>query len=136
KAIVVPALARSVTITVTSSRRRIGQIAAITGGAAFGTSIGLALYGLPLHNQQFPGHCKPRPGKSDGCDAPDQSNNERARTYGNVATVVGGLGLAVGAAGAVLWYLAPRSSQSADAPPHVVLDVTADHLGVVATGRF
>jgi hypothetical protein len=134
KAIVIPALARSVTVT--SSWRRIGQIATITGGAAFGTSIGLALYGLRLHDQQFPGHCMQRPGKADGCDPTGQSNTERARTYGNVATVVGGVGLAVAAAGAVVWYLAPRSSQSADAPPRVVLDVTADHLGVVAIGRF
>jgi hypothetical protein len=134
KAIVIPALARSVTIT--SSRRRIGQIATITGGAAFGTSIGLALYGLHLHNQQFPDHCTHRPGAADGCDATGQSSTERARTYGNVATVVGGVGLAVAAAGAVVWYLAPRSLQSSDAPPRVVLDVTADHLGVVAVGRF
>jgi hypothetical protein len=135
KAIVVPALARSVTVT--SSRRRIGQIAAITGGAAFGTSIGLALYGLHLHNQQFDQrNCAHRDKLPDSCNGPGQSNNERARTYGNVATVVGGLGLAVGAAGAVLWYLAPRSSQSTDAPPRVVLDVGAGHVGVVAIGQF
>ncbi len=134
KAIVIPALVRSVTVN--SSWRRIGQIATITGGAAFGTSIGLALYGLHLHNQQFPGHCTHRPGGVDGCDATGQSSNERARTYGNVATVVGGVGLAVAAAGAVVWYLAPRSFQSADAPPRLVLDVTGDHLGVVALGRF
>jgi hypothetical protein len=134
KAIVIPALARSVTVT--SSWRRIGQIGTVTGGAAFGTSIGLSLYGLHLHNLQFHGHCTHMPNGIDGCDTTGQSNNTRARTYGNVATVVGGLGLAVGAAGAVLWYLAPRSFQRADASPRVVLDVTGDHLGVVAVGRF
>jgi hypothetical protein len=134
KAIVIPALARSVTIT--SSWRRIGQIATITGGAAFGTSIGLAFYGLHVHNQQFSGHCKHLPNGIDACDTTGQSNNERARTYGNVATVVGGVGLAVAAAGAVVWYLAPRSSQSSDAPPRVVLDVTGDRIGIVALGRF
>jgi hypothetical protein len=134
KAITIPALARSVTVT--SSWRRIGQIATITGGAAFGTSIGLAFYGLHLHNQQFPGHCTHLHGGIDACDSTGQSNNERARTYGNVATVVGGVGLAVAAAGAVVWYLAPRSFQSADTPPRVVLDVTGDHFGVVAIGQF
>jgi hypothetical protein len=135
KAIVIPALARSVTVT--SSWRRIGQIATITGGAAFGASIGLAFYGLHVHNQQFDQqNCTHRDNLPDGCNGTGQSNNARARTYGNVATVVGGVGLAVAAAGAVLWYLAPRSSQSADTQPRVTLDVTADHLGVVAIGRF
>lgn len=135
KAIVIPALER--VVTVTSSRRRIGQIATLTGGVAFGTSIGLSLYGLHLHNQQFDQrNCSHRDPGPDGCNGPGQSANDRARTYGNVATVVGGVGLAVATAGAVIWYLAPRSSQSADAPPRVVLDITADHLGVVATGRF
>ncbi len=134
KAIVVPALARSVTVT--SSWRRIGQIATLTGGAAFGTSIGLAFYGLHLHNQQFPRHCQHLNNGVDACDPTGQSANERARTYGNVATAVGGIGLAVAAAGAVVWYLAPHSFQGTDAPPRVTLDVTADHVGVVALGRF
>lgn len=135
KAIVIPVLVRSVTVT--SSRRRIGQIATLTGGAAFGTSIGLALYGLHVHNQQFDQHhCVHRTNLPDACDGTGQSANERARTYGNVATVVGGVGLAVAAAGAVLWYLAPHSFQSTDAQPRVTLDVTGDHLGVVAIGRF
>jgi tetratricopeptide (TPR) repeat protein len=135
KAIVIPVLDRAVTVT--RSRRWIGQIATLTGGAAFGTSIGLSLYGLHLHNQQFDqGNCSHRGSLPDGCNGTGQSNNERARTYGNVATVVGGVGLAVAAAGAVIWYLAPRGSQTADTPPRVTLDVTADHLGVVAIGRF
>lgn len=135
QAIVIPALARSVTVT--SSWRRIGQIATLTGGAAFGTSIGLAGYGLHLHNQQFDRHhCMHRDTGPDACDPTGQSANERARTYGNVATVVGSIGLAVAAAGAVVWYLAPHSFQGIDAPPVVALDVTADHLGVVAAGRF
>jgi hypothetical protein len=134
KAIVIPALARSVTVT--SSWRRIGQIATITGGAAFGTSIGLAFYGRHLHFQQFPEHCHPVDHGIDACDPTGQSANERARTYGNVATVVGSVGLAVAAAGAVVWYLAPHSFQGTDAPPRVALDVTGDHVGVVAIGRF
>ena len=135
KAIVVPPLARAVTVA--SARRRFGQIATVTGGVAFGTSIGLAFYGLHLHNQQFDQrNCSHRDNLQDGCNTTGQSNNERARTYGTVATVVGGLGLAVGAAGAVLWYLAPGSPQGADASPRVVLDVTGDRVGVVALGRF
>jgi hypothetical protein len=135
KAIIIPALVRSVTVT--SSWRRIGQIATITGGAAFGTSIGLALHGRHIYRQQFDqNHCSPNPGGPPSCDTVGQPKADRAQTYGNVATVVGGIGLAVAAAGAVVWYLAPRSFQGADAPPRVTLDVTADHLGIVALGRF
>jgi hypothetical protein len=135
KAIVIPALVRSVTVT--SSWRRIGQIATVTGGAAFGTSIGLALYGRHVYQQQFDQkHCGSNHGGGTSCDIIGQPKVDKARTYGNVATVVGGLGLAVAAAGAVVWYLAPRSFQSADAVPRVTLDVAADHLGVVAAGRF
>ncbi|HEX3474458.1 MAG TPA: hypothetical protein VHT91_05420 [Kofleriaceae bacterium] len=101
KAIVIPALARSVTAT--SSWRRIGQIATFTGGAAFITSVGLAVYG---HDREAD------------------------------ATVVGGVGLAVAAAGAVLWYFSPHSFQGADAQSRVALDVTGDHVGVIALGRF
>jgi tetratricopeptide (TPR) repeat protein len=135
KAIVIPALARSVTIT--SSWRRIGQISTVTGGVAFGTSIGLALYGRHLHQKQFDqGHCQPNHSGGDSCDPIGQPANDRAQAYGNVATVVGGVGFAVAVAGAVLWYLAPHSFQSADAQPRVVLDVTGDHVGVIALGRF
>lgn len=134
KAIVIPALARA--ITVTSSRRRIGQIATIAGGVAFGTSIGLALYGLHIHNQQFPEHCTHFPDGIDRCDDTGQSSNARAQTWGNAATWVGGAGLAVAAAGVVVWYLAPRGSQGSDAAPRVTLDVTGDRIGIVALGRF
>jgi len=134
KAIVIPALVRSVTVT--SSWRRIGQIATITGGAAFGTSIGLALYGRHVYRQQFDqGHCSSKTSPAS-CDTTGQPKVDKARTYGNVATVVGGIGLAAAAAGAVIWYLAPRSFQSTDDPPRITLDVTADRVGVVAAGRF
>ncbi|HEX3762783.1 MAG TPA: hypothetical protein VHW23_29005 [Kofleriaceae bacterium] len=133
--IVIPALVRSVTVT--SSWRKIGQISTVVGGAAFGTSIGLAFYGRHVFQQQKDqGHCITNSRGGTSCDVIGQPKADKARTYGNVATVVGGLGLAVAAAGAVVWYLAPHSFQSADAPPHVALDVAGDHVGVVALGRF
>jgi hypothetical protein len=135
KAIVIPALARSVTVT--SSWRRIGQIATITGGAAFGTSIGLALYGRHMYRQQFDQHhCTSQAVGVPSCDDVGQPKTDKARAYGNVATVVGGIGLAAAAAGAVVWYLAPSSFQGTDAQPPVALDITTDHVGVVAVGRF
>lgn len=132
-AIDVPPLARSVTVT--SSLRRIGQITTIAGGAAFGTSVGLALYGRHLHQQQLDnGNCGSNASGGTSCNAAGQSANTRARTYGNVATAVGAVGLAAAATGAVLWYLAPSSTRSdalAIAPA-----VTATSVGVAALGRF
>jgi hypothetical protein len=134
KAIVIPALARSVTVT--SSWRRIGQIATISGGGLFGISIGVAFYGRHLYRQQFDrGHCGPS-SSGNSCDPIGQPKVDKARTYGNVATWLGAGGLVLAASGAVVWYLAPHSFQGTDAPPRVALDVTADHLGVVAVGRF
>lgn len=135
QAIVIPALVRSVTVT--SSWRKIGQISTVVGAAAFGTSIGLGFYGRHLFQQQKDqGHCTPNSTGGTSCDTIGQPKADKARTYGNVATVVGGLGLAAAAAGAVVWYLAPHSFQSTDATPRVALDVTSDRVGVVALGRF
>ena len=131
RTLAIPALARSVTVT--SSRRRIGQIATIAGGAAFGTSIGLALYGRHLHQQQIDDmHCSPNGGGGDSCDPVGQAANTRARTYGNVATVVGSVGLAVAAVGTFLWLTAPRSTPTIAITPSV--DPTS--VGLTAVARF
>jgi hypothetical protein len=134
KTLVIPALARS--ITVTSSRRRIGQIATITGGVAFGTSVGLALYGLHLHNQQFENKNCMNVNGVDLCNEIGQPINDRARTYGNVATYVGGLGLVAIAAGAYLWYTAPTGTQVADKTLAIMPVATSDTVGLTAVGRF
>jgi len=129
--VVIPALARSVTIT--SSRRRIGQITAITGGAAFGVSIVLGLYAGHLHQQQLDDHhCGPNGSGGESCDPTGQSAATRARTYGNVATAVGIIGLAVAAGGAVLWYTAPRSTPTVA----VVPAVSPGTIGLTALGHF
>jgi tetratricopeptide (TPR) repeat protein len=131
RSVTIPALARSVTVT--SSRRRIGQIATIAGGAAFGTSIGLALYGRHLRQQQLDDHhCAPNGNDGTSCDPTGQSATTRARTYGNVATVVGAIGLAAAAAGTVLWITAPQSTPTIA----VIPDVSPGAIGLTALGRF
>jgi hypothetical protein len=135
RTVVVPALAQAVTVA--SSRRRFGQIGALAGGAAFVTSIGLGLYGLHLHNKQIDEHhcIQVHDGSPLSCDPIGQAGSDRAITYGNVATVVGSVGLAVGAAGVALWLLSPSTSKT-ESPVAVVPAVTGDQLGVVAVGRF
>jgi hypothetical protein len=134
RTVVVPALAAAVTVS--SSRRRFGLIGAIVGGTAFGTSIGLALYGRHLHNQQFDdGHCAAHGDAKPSCDPTGQARTDRAITYGNIATIVGSLGLAVGAAGVALWLLSPPVAR-VEPPVAFVPAVTGDEVGVVAVGRF
>src|SRR5262249_25538046 len=110
----VPALASSVTVT--SSRRRIGQITTFAGGAAVGTGIGLGFYAWHLYRSQF-GHTTPGDGlcTDDGvCEQPGLKQTQRARTLASVATVVGVAGLAVAGVGAYLWLRSPKGA-AADA---------------------
>jgi hypothetical protein len=135
--VVIPALAKSVTIT--SSRLRIGQIATIAGGAAVGAGIGLGLYARNLRQRQFDeGRCE-HTDLGDRCNTNGQSRTERARTIGNAGTVVGIAGVIVAGIGAYLWYRSPSSTPNDTSDKEltvVVPQVSADGLGVVAVGRF
>ena len=136
KDVVIPALARSVTIK--SSQRRIGQIAAFVGGTGLGTGIGLGLYARHLHHQQFDDgacqHAKP----NDLCSPQGQTQTERARTLGNVGTVVGITGFVVAGVGAYLWLRSPSNtpSDTSDKKLAIVPELSPDGLGVAALGRF
>jgi hypothetical protein len=134
--VVIPALSRSITIT--SSRGRIGQITTIVGGAAFGAGIGLGLYARHLHHKQFDdGLCASTPA-GDRCNPAGQTQTERARTLGNVGSVFGGTGFVVTCVGVYLWLRSPRSTphDTGDKKLVVVPQITPDGLGVVAAGRF
>jgi len=129
----VPALAPAVTAA--RSLRRVGQLATLAGGSAFVTSIGLALYGRHLHNQQIDsGACTNVDGEVR-CTAEGHSASDRARTFGTVATWVGGIGLVTAAGGAYLWYRA-RSDDHHDPQIAIVPALDAHGAGVVAAGRF
>jgi hypothetical protein len=136
--ILVPALARS--ITVASSRRRIGQITTFAGGAAVGTAIGLGLYARHLYHAQF-GHAMPGDGRCNDdleCERDGLTRTQRARTLANVATVVGVAGLAVAGVGAYIWVRAPSRApaDAGDRKLTVVPTVAPDGVGVAALGRF
>jgi len=135
RTLVVPALARSVTVT--SSWRRIGQISTVTGAVGFGVSVGLAIYGKRLRDRQIDErHCTLNGGHTYSCDPVGQPSIDRARAYGNTATVVGGIGLALAAVGAGLWIFAPSSSDGEAGKLVIVPELTGDGVGVAALGRF
>jgi hypothetical protein len=132
KDVVIPALAKSVTIR--SSRGRIGQITTIIGGATIGTGLGLGLYARHLYNKQFDdGRCQ-HTDMGDLCQASGQSRTERARTFGNIGTVVGVAGVLAAGLGAYLWVRSP--SDTSDKNLIVMPQVSPDGLGIAAVGRF
>jgi hypothetical protein len=95
RAVRVPRLAAS--ITVTSSRLRIGQIATFAGGAAVLTGLGLGLYARHQYDQEF-GDGKPCSHAGDVCTPDGQRAVDHARALGNIGTAIGVVGLvAVGA---------------------------------------
>jgi hypothetical protein len=131
KAIEVPELEKG--ITVKSSRRTVGIITTATGGAALITG---AILGLVANNIYDKNHdkCTIVDG-ADVCDPEQQSETERARTIGNVGTVVGALGLAAAGVGIYLWLSAPDESTE-QRRVTIVPDITSDSAGLTAIGRF
>ncbi len=136
KTVVVPVLARSVTVT--SSRRRIGQIVSVAGVLAVGTGIGIGVYADRLFDQQFEKECTHDPMLGDRCSPDGLRRTERAQSLGNVGTIVGLTGAAIGVAGAILWITAPsrRSLEANDRAVTLVPQLGVDSLGVAALGRF
>ncbi|HEX7841144.1 MAG TPA: hypothetical protein VF469_26885 [Kofleriaceae bacterium] len=142
RTLVIPALARSVTIT--SSRYRIGQIITAAGGLATGTGIGIGLYARHQYHKALDRALDNQPPlctrRSDGllCDPVTKSALDNARNWGLGGTVVGAAGVAIAAAGVYLWITAPHGTtrESADRKLAIVPELTGDGLGVAALGRF
>jgi hypothetical protein len=136
KEVVVPALARAVTVT--SSRRRIGQITTIIGGAATGTAIGLGLYARHLYRAQF-GHVMPGDGRCNDdlmCEKDGLKQTQRARTLANVATAVGIAGIAVTGIGVYLWLRSSNGAPAEDKKLAIVPQVAPDGVALTAFGHF
>lgn len=127
---------------VPSSRRLLGKVVTFGGLGLVLTAGVLARYAKhdygtlfddPDGNGDGVAHCGVFP-DIDGkptCDASGQSDADRDRTIGSVATVVGVVGVVSAATGIVLWLTAPRREVTT-----VVPTGTATSVGVVLVGRF
>jgi len=132
KTVAIPELQKGVTVK--SSRRTIGIITTISGGAALASGIVLGLVARNTYNDQFfEGGCQKANG-GDVCPPEQQTETERARTIGNVGTVVGAVGLVATGVGVYLWLSAPK--ESGDQRVSIVPTLTPDTAGVTAIGRF
>ena len=112
-------------LRVASSRRAIGKIAVATGGGL--VAIAAVAIAIAKHDYDKPfaaGHCMR---DALTCDASGQRDVDAARHLGTVGSVVGIVGLAAMAGGAVLWLTAPRDEGTAIVPTG---------SGVAIVGRF
>ncbi|MCW5801234.1 MAG: hypothetical protein KIT31_02385 [Deltaproteobacteria bacterium] len=146
--IVIPALARSV---VRSSKKAIGKIALIGGGATVAASVLVGYYASRKYDEPFDlGLCDRA---TLDCNDRGDGKIKTARTIGNVGTAVGIVGLVAIGVGGYLYLTAPRArEQDGDgAEPSrkrkqrrtrpeddllIVPQVGLDLTGVVAVGRF
>ena len=132
KAIDVPELKKGVTVK--SSRRTIGIVTTAAGGTFFVTGAVLGLVARNIYrDNRNTSHCEPAEG-DDICDAEQQSETERARTIGNVGTVVGAVGLVAAGVGIYLWFSAPK--EPTERRMAIVPDFTPTSAGLTAIGRF
>lgn len=133
--VVIPKLARSVTVT--SSRRRIGQIVTVAGVVGIGVGVSIGVSAGRLFDKQFTDGLCTHKLDGDHCGPEGQRNTVRAQSRGNAGTVVGLAGGVVAVSGALLWIFSRSSSRdTGDHAVTVVPQLGHDSLGVAALGRF
>jgi tetratricopeptide (TPR) repeat protein len=132
KGVELPELAKA---QVGSSRRLVGKVTMITGGALFAASVGVALVARGRYNDAK----KRCPADDDGVlvctDADDLSKLDSAQTLGNVGTVIGIVGLAGAIAGGVLWWTAPTEKQRTGVA-RIDMFGSSHTAGLALHGRF
>lgn len=129
KSVELPALVKASANT----RRTIGKVAVLSGGALIAASVGVALVARGRYND-----AKERcPADADGtliCTSTDDlSALDSAKTLGNVGTVLGIVGLASAAVGGVLWWRSPTERRAGITSVEVF---GGNATGVALHGRF
>lgn len=135
--IVVPMLAKSVTVkkVVKSSRRTIGKITLASGVGVAGIGLVIGLVAKSRYDEPFEsGACEVG---TNRCTEAGKETTDRARTAGNVGTVVTIAGIGGAVVGTVLWLTGPRDVvEPARVGTRLVPHVAPDSIGVAAIGRF
>ena len=104
------------------------HVAVALGSLGIGAMIGgivVGLYARSEYNAQFPGHCMSTT-TGPACDTPGFTNLTNANNLADAGTVIGVAGIALVAAGALIYWTAPHD--------HII--VTPTPGGVAVAGRF
>jgi hypothetical protein len=109
-------------------RRRLGLIVGAGGGVALGVGVGLGLKAMSTWDS-----VGARCDVNDVCDAEGTEINRKARLYGNIGTVVGGVGVAAMITGAVLYLTSPAARPVLE---HAYLDADGASASFGFSGRF
>jgi hypothetical protein len=107
-----------------TTTRKLGLGSLAGGGVALGASLVLALQARSLESEARSACPSGMPCRDEGAS----HTSERAVTRANLATIVGGIGVAALGAGVALWFLGR--------PAEVAPIATRDSVGVGVTGRF
>ena len=101
------------------------------GAGAVAVAVVLGVTARSKYEQAFTdGHCDRA---TLGCDGPGQAATDAARSRGNVATIVGAVGLAAIAAGAVVYVIGRGDEHPAAA---LAPTIGPDGAGLAIVGRF
>lgn len=123
-----PPVATTRTIDAGKGRRRLGLIVGGVGVAGLGAGVVIGVLAKGKYDDAIAAHC---PGNPPVCDATGVAEVDDARSLGTLGTLVGGVGVAAIAAGAVLWLTAPGTRTVEITPT-----ASADGAGVTVSGRF
>jgi hypothetical protein len=129
-----------VTETVTpehSNRKSLGLYVGAGGGAVIAGGLVFGYLAMSKHNDAK-NACSP--GSIGGGDcanfATANSAESSAKTYGNVSTVLVGVGAAALVTGAILYFTAPADAPAEHASVQVAPTVTPDGFALTAVGTF
>jgi hypothetical protein len=133
KDVEIPKLARALR---ESSRRTIGKYTTGAGIAAVGASAVLGLIAYRKYHDADCGRIDTPDGERLHCSGEAIGEPQSARTLGNVATVVGAVGLAATGVGLYLWLRAPDEQRGREPRVTLVPQLGPESAGVAAVGRF
>ncbi len=109
-------------------RRRLALMIGAGGLVALGASVGLGLKAKSTWDSAD-AHCDDR----NVCDDEGAELNREARLYGDIGTVVGGVGVAALITGTIFYLTAPSARPVLD---HAYLNVAGDSAALGLAGRF
>jgi len=111
--------------------RRFGKVVAYTGGGALAIAGGLGLWAWRRYHAEFPDHCLESPtGGAPLCDPTGADGLDRARLYGNIASVTAGIGAVAVVAGLVVLWRYPAKEH------RTVVTPAASGAGLAVSGVF